>query len=89
MVVSCYCCIFMQAPRVLTISLEVDLRVPADGLCTAGDVPVLPPVQAYGGALRASLEQRAPTAVRDYVAPRLAPTRAQDSSGSSWGRRAP
>ena len=46
---------------------------------------MLPPVQTYRGALRASLEQRAPTAVRNYAAPRLAPTRAQDSSGSSWG----
>lgn len=54
-------------------------------VCAAGDVPVIAPMQPYRGALRASLEQRAPAAVRDFAVPILVPARAQGSSGSSWG----
>ena len=56
----------------------------ADVVRSAGDVPVIAPMQTYRGALRASLQQRAPSAVRDFAVPTLAPPQEPRSSRLSW-----
>ena len=50
-------------------------------LC-ADDVPSIAPIQPYRGALRASLQQRAPTAVRDYAVPQVVPVPLHLNNGS-------
>lgn len=49
------------------------------------DVSSIVPHQPYLGALRASLQQRAPTAVRDYAIPQVAPVSLQYSTSNGNG----